>query len=550
MPYNIQERQNKVLARERDNNTCVVCDEKDHLNVHHIIPKSHGGTNEVNNLITLCSVHHAAKHPETQLKYFSYAVFKIRNYFNKVMRDIFNLENKEKYLYALHMLTGSSQFRDTQLEIIESVMKNRDTLVVMPTGKGKSVCFQIPAILRDGSTLVISPLKALMYDQVGKLTSSYINSTYLNSDLDSNEKKQRENYIINKFFKLVYLAPERFFHQYNQYNFSDSKLLKTNYNLLVVDEAHCVDMWGRHFRPGYKKLGELREKIGNPPTIALTATASKRVQKEIIDSLGLVNPNIFVTGFYRPELTLSAIDLSQTYANSITLYDEKACEIEKILKDHKGEKTLIYVLTKKQGEELQEQLKRMGYDVPFYHSRVPESNRRLIHGLFSGEYQSDQKIIIATSAYGMGVDIKDIRVIVHYHMPSNIEDYYQQVGRAGRDGKPSKAYLLYSQNDEGLNRYMLDRSLASNKTLNEEEKKKVSMIENRELNTMLEFIKAKNLWKYILDYFGDTESQKSQNPNISVKSKAWYYGGCGDIIIITLAVLAAILFVLSMFRSL
>jgi len=504
--------QNKQIARERDENKCVVCGTTENIQVHHIFPKSQmqwlrgsKDVNSIDNLITLCPEHHASMHPELQLVtnrrkgfvYFYKAFIKMVKRFQLLLTGITNFNNYEKYSFILKLLTGSDKFRGIQYEVIDSVISKKDTLVVMPTGSGKSACFQIPAILLPNQTLVLSPLKSLMYDQVKGLLKLLIPSTYINSSLSKKTIENRLDHIIKGHFKLIYLAPERFFNKYTDYEFKDNRVLQAEYDLLVVDEAHCVEKWGRNFRLAYKKIGNLREHMGNPSVVALTASASKTAQKEIIESLKMKDPNVFVTGFYRPELKLNII--------KITPENQKINIIKKIIADNRGEKILIYVLTIKQGEELKEELNLLGYEVEFYHSKLPEDDKIAIHNRFSGDYGTLKplKIIIATSAFGMGIDLKDLHVIIHYHMTTNIEDYYQQIGRAGRDGKNSQIYLLYQKDDEKLNKYMINKSLENNKYLDRETKDSVIEKELGELQTMLDYLNTKDPWGYIVDYFGD-----------------------------------------------
>jgi len=514
------EETNKQIARERDENKCVICGSTEDIQVHHVFPKYYikwlrgsKDINSVDNLITLCSSCHSAMHPELQLVtdskkgfiYFYKAFIKIFKRFQLPLTGITNFSKYEKYSFILKLLTGSDKFRGIQYEVIDSVMSKKDTLVVMPTGSGKSVCFQIPAILLPNQTLVMSPLKSLMYDKVKKLSKLLIPSTYINSSLNKETINKRVDYVIKNYFKLVYLAPERFFNKYNDYEFTENRVLHTDYDLLVIDEAHCIDKWGRNFRLAYKKIGILREHMGDPNVVALTASASKNAQKEIIESLKMKDPNVFVTGFYRPELKLNTI--------KVPLEKSKTSIIKTIIDNYPKEKVLIYVLTIKQAEDLKEELNSLGYEAELYHSKLEESAKIATQNRFSGDYGTLKplKIIIATSAFGMGIDLKDIHVVIHYHITTNIEDYYQQIGRAGRDGKKSQIFLLYQKDDEKLNEFMIDKSLENNKYLDTESLRFVAETELSELRTMLDYLDTKDPWGFIVDYFGEQRTNKRKN---------------------------------------
>jgi ATP-dependent DNA helicase RecQ len=417
---------------------------------------------------------------------------------------LFNAIPNERYQYVLDILKIPS-FRPRQKEVIDLLIKNRNVLVVMPTGSGKSLCYWLPGLLKTNHTLVISPLKSLMYDQTQKMMASRINATYVNSSLRADEKKKRLEMIKQGLFKFIAVAPERFMNDYNNYSLNTKDpLLFLKYSLLAVDEAHCVDKWGRKFRPAYSLLKNVREQIGNPTTVALTASASKRVQKKIIQSLGLENCITVVTGFYRPNIQLSVINTSKVLKGS----KDKYFYIKAILNRNKNKKVIIYALTIKEGNELVQKLNQDNYPVELYHSRISEPEKIRIQNLFSGLYKPETNILVSTSAFGMGIDIANIRCVIHYSMPSNIEDYYQQFGRAGRDANSSEAVLLYQQGDEKINQYMNSLNISS-KPRSDEEKERIKLSETYELKTMLAYINSHNKWKYILDYFGERTEKKS-----------------------------------------
>ena len=500
--YNLpQEIRQQIL--ERDGFKCRECGSMESLEVHHVFPKQFGVDHSPQNLITLCRSCHSAKSPETQAIFFSKIILLFKKQTDKILQ-LFNVISDERYRYIFDFLKIPG-FRPHQKEIVDHLMNNRNVLVVMPTGSGKSLCYWIPGLLKNNHTLVISPLKSLMYDQTQKMMSLRINATYVNSSLRSDEKVKRLEMIKRGLFKFIAVAPERFMNDYNNYSFNThDPLLSLKYSLLAVDEAHCIDKWGRKFRPAYSLLKNVREQVGKPTTVALTASASKKVQKEIIRSLDLEDCVTVVTGFYRPNIRLSVMNLSSQFRD----FKDKYYYVKDILNRNKNKKTVIYVLTIKEGNELIQRLKKDKYDVEPYHSQISEPEKIRIQNQFSGLYKPEINILISTSAFGMGVDIRDIRCVIHYSMPSNIEDYYQQFGRAGRDGKPSEAILLYQRGDEKTNKFMIDLEIGG-KPRSEDEKQRIRQSESYELDTMLAYIKADNKWKYVIDYFGErTESKK------------------------------------------
>jgi len=495
----------KQLVRERDGNRCIWPECPSHsdsaapLNVHHVIPEKYDGSDEPSNLVTLCVPHHKAAHVEFS-GYYSDSM----NVFAKMMQWVkvfwrradasarFGLEFD--YRVPLKYLTGHDTFRGGQDEVFSAVQQGRDVLFVAPTGVGKSVTYQLPGLLRDKPTMVISPLKSLMVDQVQKLMNKYIPATYINSDLSDYEKRQRIKFITMQLMKFVYVAPERF------YKSKDSaEIFNKPYGLFVVDEAHCIDKWGRNFRESYAQVGGIRAALGNPQTIAVTASASVRTQNEIVRSLCLRDPVKIVKGFYRPNITI--------VTNFHAHFNNKEAQLQYALETygkHEG-KTIFYVGSVKKATELQLALKNLGYLVPVYHSRLDTAEKQVIQARFSGARVNDSlDMIIATSAFGMGIDIPNVRLVVHWNIPGNIEDYYQQIGRAGRDGEQAYAVLLYKKGDEGLARYINEESVKSNKNLDENQKEQLNKIHEHELQQVLRIINEQSPWGYINAYFGET----------------------------------------------
>jgi ATP-dependent DNA helicase RecQ len=332
-------------------------------------------------------------------------------------------------------LFGLERFRDGQLPVVEAALRGQSVLVVCPTGFGKTLCFQLPAVLRPGVSVVVSPLKALMAEQVSALLRHKISSTFINSDLDSVEKRIRYELLANKCFKLLYAAPERFFVQ-NKNELQMLQSLKPSF--LVIDEAHCVDQWGRDFRPEYGQLNEVRKVLGSPPVLAFTATAGQEMQKRILASLGVNDAQVFVRGVDRPNISLLRWEV---------LPNERLETIAKLCRIPipGGGKVMIFVPTRKIGETLQGYLRDQGLETPFYHSKLASAwDREQLVKRFVGESYPLVDRIICTSAFGMGLDVPNVRLVIHWQHPSSVEDYLQEFGRAGRDGQPSLAVLLHA----------------------------------------------------------------------------------------------------------
>lgn len=328
---------------------------------------------------------------------------------------------------VLKSFFGYDNFRDNQEEIIEAILQNKDILAILPTGAGKSLCYQIPAICKDGISIVISPLIALMKDQVDALNKNESVAAFINSTLEYKEVEKIFNDIYSGKIKLLYLAPERL-----ENSIFVERISKLQLEYLFIDEAHCISEWGHNFRPSYKKIKDFKDYLKFKGVSAFTATATPKVRQDIINQLGLNNPSLFVSGFERNNLALNVIRTNQKKFKTLEL-----------VKKHIGT-AIIYAATRKNVEEIAQFLKFNGIKAAFYHAGLETNLRKLIQEDFiNGKID----VICATTAFGMGIDKNNVRLVIHYNMSSSIENYYQEIGRAGRDGQESYIYLLYEKNE-------------------------------------------------------------------------------------------------------
>ena len=352
---------------------------------------------------------------------------------------------------TLRTYFGFSSFRPGQREAIQYVLDGKSTLVVMPTGAGKSLVYQLSALSSPGVTLVISPLIALMKDQVDGLTRRGIAATYVNSTLPGNEQASRLQAIAAGAYRLVYVAPERL----RSVSFQQS-LRGVHVSLLAVDEAHCISAWGHDFRPDYLQIAAARAQLGNPVTVALTATATPQVQDDIAGQLGLAGMQRVVTGFNRPNLALEVNYVADDAA--------KLRQVQALLAGLDGGAAIVYVGTRHEAEEVAEFIAGLMHasleaqDVRYYHAGLDAARRSEVQEAFVA---GDLRVIVATNAFGMGIDRPDVRLVVHYNMPGTLEAYYQEAGRAGRDGDPARAVLLYSPRDRALQEWFIENSVPS-----------------------------------------------------------------------------------------
>jgi ATP-dependent DNA helicase RecQ len=381
---------------------------------------------------------------------------------------------------ALKHFFGYESFRPGQKTVIEAALQNRDVLALMPTGAGKSICFQLPALLQPGLTVVISPLIALMQDQVDALTDNGIGATFLNSTLNLDQARSRIQAIFNGKIKLLYVAPERLFNEGFQ-EFLNDVTQSVGLSGFVVDEAHCVSEWGHDFRPEYRQLARLRQNYPQVPCHAFTATATERVRQDIITQLALREPSFHCTSFNRPNLHYEVIPKGANNYGQVLNY----------VRRHRGKSGIIYCSSRKKVDELSDRLKNDGVSVLPYHAGLSDKIRASHQDQF---IRDDVSVMVATIAFGMGINKPDVRFVLHYDLPGNLERYYQESGRAGRDNEPAECALFYSVGDIKKAEYFIE--------LKEDEQEK--RIAYQQLQKMIDYAEGIECRRTIqLSYFGE-----------------------------------------------
>ena len=394
---------------------------------------------------------------------------------------------------VLKQYFGHSSFRDGQEMVVDAILQSRDVLCVMPTGAGKSICYQVPALIFDGVTLVVSPLISLMKDQVNSLTHNGVRAAYLNSSLTSSQYTKVISNIKNGLYKIVYVAPERLAVS----DFLDAcKSLRVD--LIAVDEAHCISHWGQDFRPSYLKIAEFVNSLGYRPIIAaFTATATAEVKDDIEYSLNLKTPFVMTTGFDRPNLKFEVLRPKKKFE-----------QLLEILKKHNNNSGIIYCSTRKTVEELGGKLSGIGLSVTTYHAGLEDCVRKNNQE----DFVCDRKnIMVATNAFGMGIDKSNVAYVIHYNMPKDIESYYQEAGRAGRDGSNAECILLYNPVDVHTNQFLIEHS-EPNPELSIEQQ---NLLRERDYDRLkqMTFYSTTNacLRNFILEYFGERSSSYCGN---------------------------------------
>ncbi len=385
---------------------------------------------------------------------------------------------------ALKHYFGYDSFRPGQRSIVEKALQNQDLLVIMPTGGGKSLCYQLPALLKPGLMIVVSPLIALMQDQVQALQDNGIPATFLNSSLSSSELRERERAVLAGEMKLLYVAPERLLGE----GLLSSQLSQVHVSAIAIDEAHCVSEWGHDFRPEYRQLSQLRQLYPTVPIMALTATATERVRHDIIDQLDLKDPFVHLATFNRPNLYYEVRSKhKQTYG-----------ELLQLIRNNQSGSGIIYCLSRRRVDELTAKLKFDGIPALPYHAGLDNKIRTENQNRF---IRDDVQLIVATIAFGMGINKPDVRFVVHYDLPRNIEGYYQESGRAGRDGEPAQCILLFGAGDIKTIEYLISQKIDPNTGAALEDEQRIAF---QQLRRVINYAEATECRRTIqLGYFGE-----------------------------------------------
>src|SRR5919106_1214748 len=376
---------------------------------------------------------------------------------------------------ALKKHFGYSSFRPLQEHIINDALAGRDVFVLMPTGGGKSLCFQLPALVRDGLTIVVSPLISLMKDQVDALQTSGIAATFLNSTLDRQEAAARWHGLHRGEYRMLYVAPERL-----MLDTFLERALNWNIAQIAIDEAHCISEWGHDFRPEYRELKKLRTHLPDVPVMALTATATERVRADILKQLKLRDPRCYVASFNRPNLTYRVVPKSASYEQLLAF-----------IRGRPNESGIVYCASRKSADSLAARLNEDGVSAKPYHAGLTTKERTRNQELF---LRDDARVITATIAFGMGINKPNVRFVVHYDLPKNLESYYQETGRAGRDGLPSECVLLFRPSDVAKQLHFID-----------EKAEKEARIARAQLQQMVHYAETRQCRRAtLLQYFGET----------------------------------------------
>ena len=397
-------------------------------------------------------------------------------------------------LEALKRYFGYDSFRPGQAEIVDAILAGRDALAIMPTGAGKSICYQVPALLLPGITLVISPLISLMQDQVKALNAAGIRAAYINSSLSESHISRALNLAAEGSYKIIYVAPERL-----ESGAFRSFATAADISMVTVDEAHCISQWGQDFRPSYLKILDFVDSLPERPILsAFTATATREVRDDIICTLRLHDPELLVTGFDRPNLYFQ---VEQTH--------RKDDFVLQYLRDHPGESGIIYCATRANVEKVCDHLRQRGIPATRYHAGLSEAERRQNQD----DFQFDRApVMVATNAFGMGIDKSNVSYVFHFNMPKSLEAYYQEAGRAGRDGEAAECILLFAQGDVATAEFFIHQSGDNNEALTPAELEEIQARDYQRLEAMVGYCKTSGCLRgHILDYFGQRHEARCGN---------------------------------------
>jgi ATP-dependent DNA helicase RecQ len=460
----------------------------------------------------LCDGCHAAHHPNLQGTLARRVIERWGLRLARVLDRRRELANVDESLGAAMRLLGVSHFRTPQLDVILAALRGESILLVSATGSGKSLCFQLPILLGRGCGFVISPLKALMNQQVAALQLKKIPGTFINGDLSPQEKRIRYRLLRDGAVKFLYCTPERFDAGMVRQTEVD-EILHTRPSYLVVDEAHCIDRWGKDFRPNYGRLGAVREGLGGPPVLAFTATAGRPSQRRILESLGVPDARVIVTGVNRPNIKFVRLhDMN---------YEDRYSLIRTLLWNLSKGRAMLFVPTVKSGLRLQAGLQSVGLDLPFFHSRMGTANdREVLLGRFVGRINPPARMIICTNAFGMGLDVPDVRLVIHWQHPASVEDYLQEFGRAGRDGKPSVAVLFTRERDEGLLRFMAEKTTEM-ANIDATSKASALAVKLEAINEMHRIARSRGvcLRENVVRYFGEMPPARDRSLSVRIVEK-------------------------------
>ena len=515
-------REVRAIVLARDNRRCKGCGElcpAGEADVHHLVPRAAGGADDPANLITLCDGCHAARHPNLQGTLARRVIERWGLRLAKWLDRRGELTGLDDALGATLRLLGAARFRTPQLEVVLAALRGESLLLVSATGSGKSLCFQVPILLGAGCGFIISPLKSLMSQQVSDLQTRKIPATFINGDLAPLEKKIRYALLRDRAIKFLFCTPERF----------DSTMVRPaevaeitrgKPSYLVIDEAHCIDRWGQDFRPNYGRLSSVHKALGEPPLLAFTATAGVESQKRILESLGIPNARVVVTGVNRKNIALARLE---------GVGDQKRYAlIGDLLAIMPPGRAMLFVPTVKIGDKVQRGLRTVGLEVPLYHSKLKANDREMLAGRFTGRLEPAADVVICTNAFGMGLDLPNVRLVVHWQHPASVEDYVQEFGRAGRDGAPSVAVLFTGAKDTGLLKYMADRTVGS-ADLDPEAKTVALQMKYDGIAQMGEGATARErcFRAAIVEYFGEEQSQRRKT--LAVRIVEWLFSRSSQI---------------------